>query len=313
MFRTLAIFASGLALASCTYPATSLAQDAPVAEAAAPTGPAMWKVSDEDTTIYLFGTVHFLPAGLDWYKPEIAAALGSAEEFVSEIDTSALPHVEPGAPPPPEVLAMAQRMAGMAKLPEGETLRALMNEEDRAQYETALAALNIPAVAFDGFEPWFVIINLTQVSLMREGIDPSTGVERTLDEVLAGKRRTALETAEGQFALLDALPMDSQLAMLAATVEALPNAAEGMREMIGEWMEGDADGLAALMNRELADPVLYQRLLTDRNAAWAVWIDERMDEPGTVFMAVGAGHLAGDDSVQAQLATYGIAVERVQY
>lgn len=40
-------------------------------------------------------------------------------------------------------------------------------------------------------------------------------------------------------------------------------------------------------------------------------IDKRLDKPGTVFVAVGAGHLAGKDSVQDQLAAYGHEAERV--
>jgi uncharacterized protein len=53
-------------------------------------------------------------------------------------------------------------------------------------------------------------------------------------------------------------------------------------------------------------------LLTNRNRAWAEWIAARLDKPGVVFMAVGAGHLAGEQSVQAQLAARGIASSRVQ-
>ena len=81
--------------------------------------------------------------------------------------------------------------------------------------------------------------------------------------------------------------------------------------MVAEWMKGDADALATLLNEELDDPVLYKRLLTDRNAHWAQWIDQRLDRPGTVFVAVGAGHLAGQNSVQAQLRKRGIKARRL--
>ena len=60
-----------------------------------------------------------------------------------------------------------------------------------------------------------------------------------------------------------------------------------------------------------AAPVLYKRLLTDRNTRWAKWIDGRLKQPGTVFVAVGAGHLAGRDSVQAQLRKRGIKARRL--
>ena len=61
-----------------------------------------------------------------------------------------------------------------------------------------------------------------------------------------------------------------------------------------------------------ADPVLANRLLYARNANWAVWIDERLDSPGTIFMAVGAGHMAGNQKLQDKLAERGIKMMRIQ-
>jgi uncharacterized protein YbaP (TraB family) len=58
-------------------------------------------------------------------------------------------------------------------------------------------------------------------------------------------------------------------------------------------------------------PETYKRLFSDRNAAWAEWIGKRLQQPGTVFVAVGTGHLVGDDSVQAQLASAGIRSARI--
>jgi len=52
-------------------------------------------------------------------------------------------------------------------------------------------------------------------------------------------------------------------------------------------------------------------LLTERNRRWAAWIKARMAKPGTVFLAVGAGHLAGSDSVVADLGKAGLTAERV--
>ena len=107
------------------------------------------------------------------------------------------------------------------------------------------------------------------------------------------------------------MPMDAQLTFLDKAVEAMPKAKVSLDAMVAEWIEGDADALAALLNAELDDPVLYQRLLRQRNANWAGWIEQRLQQPGTVFIAVGAGHLAGQDSVQRQLKRRGLKVERI--
>ncbi len=305
MFHKLALTASAFALAFAASPA--LADDH-----AEPTGPALWEVSDEDTTVYLFGTVHFLPEGVEWYTPTIEQALTGSDQFVTEIDTSAIPEMVPGETPSPEMMAIAQMQMQLAQLTTGGTLRELMDEEDRAEYEEALTGFGVPAAALDGFEPWFAFMTMTQLALMQQGFDPNAGVERQLDMRVEGKDRAAFETIEQQFTMLDSLPMESQLNLLDETVEGLPEMGEGFQRMVDEWMAGDADGLASMLNEELKDAAVYDALLTSRNANWAEWIDARMDEPGTVFIAVGAGHLAGNGSVQEMLAERGFTAERVQ-
>ncbi|MFB0611464.1 TraB/GumN family protein [Aurantiacibacter poecillastricola] len=305
MFRKRILAASTLALALAATPAHADNHEGEV------TGPAMWQVSDEDTTVYLFGTVHFLPEGVDWFTPVIEEALARSYEFVTEIDTSAIPEVVPGETPPPELMAIAQMQMQMAQLTVGSTLREMMSEEDREQYEAAMTEFGLPPAAFDGFEPWFAFMNLSQLALVQQGLDPSAGVERTLDRMVEGKERDALETIEQQIGFLDGLPMDAQVTLLDETVEGLPRMGESLQRMVDEWMAGDADGLARIMNEEMTSEVLYEALLTRRNADWAEWIETRMDEPGTVFIAVGAGHLAGEGSVQEMLAERGLTAERV--
>jgi uncharacterized protein len=84
--------------------------------------------------------------------------------------------------------------------------------------------------------------------------------------------------------------------------------------MVADWANGNPDALAREMNDSLKDsPEVAKTLLVDRNKRWAGWIEQRLQQPGTVFIAVGAGHLAGPDSVQSQLLKDGIKATRVKY
>jgi len=273
--------------------------DAAPASAEAPyAGPALWEVSDKDTRIYLFGTVHALPKDKQWFFGPVARAYDGSDELVTEIAMG-------------DVAGDASAIADRALLPEGQALRELMNGADRAQFEEALVSLGLPVDAMDRFEPWYAAMTLSLLPVMRAGYDPQTGAEASLTTQAGGKKRDALETVEQQIELFDGLPLQAQLAFLDETVESVPKAASTLDAMVAKWLVGDADALAALLNTELDDPVLYKRLLTDRNAAWAQWIGKRMQQPGTVFVAVGAGHLAGKGSVQDQLKKRGFRVRRV--
>ena len=307
MLKKLSLAASALAMATA---APAAAQDA--------SGPALWRVADEDTTIYLFGTVHVLPQDVEWLQPTVRNALAESDQYVSEIDTSEIPDFDPtsGEAPPPEIIAIAQMTMQLAALEGEESLRDLMTEDDRAQYEAAMADLGLPVNAFDQFEPWFASINMMQMAMMKAGYDPNDGVEMVLDTMVEGKDRVAFETVEQQMGFFDSMPLQSQLDFLDQGIEEWNDMddVEGVfQQMVDEWVAGDADGLAEIVNEQMEDPLVYDILLTQRNSAWAAWLDDRMDQPGTVFVAVGAGHLGGENSVQDFLAERGLTVERVEY
>lgn len=261
-------------------------------------GPALWQVADEDTTIYLFGTVHALPAEAQWFDGRVERAFAAADELVTEIDLT-------------DAASSAASLSAAGMLPEGQSLRAMMAPDDRRQYEDALVTLGLPVEALDRMEPWLAAMTLSLLPLLRDGYQTESGVEMALGERAEGKARTGLETIADQVALFDALPMPAQLTFLDQTVEQLPRASTTLGAMVAEWLEGDADALAALMNAEMTDPALRERLLTERNARWAQWLEQRLAAPGTVFVAVGAGHLAGPDSVQEQLRDRGLEVQRI--
>ncbi|MCA0977587.1 TraB/GumN family protein [Qipengyuania flava] len=291
-----------LALGGC---ATAGAQDTETVTATASvpsSGPALWKVADEDTIIYLFGTVHVLPTDVEWYDEDIAAALESADTLVTEIPADAMS--DP---------ALQGAIMQKAMLPEGQTLRAMLSDEDRAVYETALGKVGLPPQAFDRFEPWFAGMTLSVLPLVQKGYDPESGVEKVVEAAAAKTaRRAALETVGQQIDFFDTLPVDSQTEFLMALARDMDGMVAMMDEMVAEWLEGDADGLAEIMNRTMTDPAVAAALLYNRNERWAEWIDERLDQPGAVFVAVGAGHLAGQKSVQEYLRSRDIEVTRVQ-
>lgn len=296
-FKTLlAAAALSLGLSTTAIAQESAGTDSTLAHAQP--GPALWQVADEDTTIYLFGTVHVLPDDVAWFDSRIASAFAASDELVFEVDMD-------------DTAAMQQVLTQKAALDGEQTLRELMTEENRAQYEEALAGFGVPAPALDKLEPWMAAMTLSVLPLVASGYNTDAGVETALNTRAEGKTKRSLETIEEQIALFDTLPIEAQLTYLDETVEAIPETPARIDRMVGRWLAGDAVTLAEIMNEEVEDSALYRRLLTDRNAKWAEWIEQRLESDGTVFVAVGAGHLAGRGSVQEMLEERGLEVTRV--
>jgi len=291
--------AVSLLLTGCAHAGTgALASDTPPPGAVP--GPGLWKVADADTTIYLFGTVHALPKDKTWLDPRIERAFDSSGELVTEIDVA-------------DLTDSAKAVADKGVLPAGQTLRGMMTPEQRQKYEAALVSLGLPVAALDKYQPWFAAMTLSLLPLLHTGYETQSGVELALTgrPAKTPRKHEGLETVQDQVALFANLPPEAQLAFLEQTIEAIPKASTSLDEMVAEWQQGHADKLADLLNAELTDNTLRERLLTERNARWAQWIKHRLDQPGTVFVAVGAGHLAGRGSVQDQLASLGLKVQRI--
>lgn len=269
-----------------------------VAPEGAIAGPALWQVSDEDTTIYLFGTVHILPDDVNWFDARIESAFNSSDDLVFEVDTS-------------DAASAAQGILAKAMLSDGQTLRGLMTEENRTEFEEALTGLGLPPAGFDPLEPWLAAMTLSVMPLQAAGYNTESGVEMSLTTRAGDKTLDALETIDEQIDLFDGMPMKMQLDYLDATIESLPEVASSIDALVAEWVEGDAAALGEMMNADMEDEELYNRLLINRNANWVGWIGNRLEQPGTVFIAVGAGHLAGKGSVQEQLETSGLTVTRI--
>lgn len=308
LFRLIAAQVAALLivlLASLSVTASAKPTARPVARAAAPVvplaRPALWKVQDADTTIYLFGTIHLLPKGLRWFAGPIETAFTTSDEFVSEIAES-----DP---------AQVQRvMIEKAFLPPDQTLRGLLTASEKAALEKALTGNKLPLNAVDRFEPWYAGVYLSTVPLLSAGYAAENGVEATLEARSKGlgQRRVGLETIEYQLGLFDTLPAQVQRRYLAEIAKHSPTIRAQLTAMVEEWKRGNAKKLAELMNADEDDPQMVEVLLTGRNRAWAQWIKARMDRPGKVFLAVGTGHLAGKDSVLEQLTALGYTVTRLQ-
>lgn len=297
---------AGAALTLALHPAALFAQAqqaAPAPVQSVDADPALWVVRDDDTTIYLLGTIHVLKPGLNWFDEAVRTAFDSSDEVVLEMVM-------------PDVQKMQGLIQSMAINPTGPTLTDKLPADKRDAYARAVTGVGLPANAFDRFDPWFASTNLGLLPLLKLGYDPAQGVEQRITAAAqaAGKPVKGLETAEEQLGFFDKLPEAAQVGMLVSTVDQMDEFPQMVDTMVTSWSRGDPDRLATLMNDSLRDtPEVAKALLNDRNERWASWIEKRMAQPGVVFMAVGAGHLAGPDSVQAKLARLKIAATRVDY
>ena len=282
----------------------SLAIAPTAAEARTSRGPALWQVSDKDTTVYLFGTIHLLPRDSRWRTPKFDQAVSKSQSLVLEtlIDASN-----------PQKLAGVMAALGFSSgLP---PIASRVDAAKRPQLEAAIAKTKIPREMFDRMESWAAAFTLVGVQFQTLGVEGEQGVEAVLRKSFAesGKQVGELETNREQLSFFDRLPESAQRQLLEGAIDNPAAVRLQFDGMLKSWLTGDVDAIGKTFNRDLqSSPELKAALLTRRNYNWSQWIERRMAQPGTVMVAVGAGHLAGDDSVQRYLQSRGYKVKRLQ-
>lgn len=306
--RTLLGAALGLGLAAAVVlgPARALAQAAPapaprVVPQSQGTGPALWVVRDADSTLYLFGTVHVLRPTTAWGSARVDAAFASADQIWFEISN-------------PDDQAAIIPLIQQHGLSPDRQLSHLITTGQLNLLDSAARSINSNAVQMDVFRPWLAALTLSVAPLTRAGYDPQSGVELTLKARAdaAGKPIHGFETIDKQVRILAAMPESEQLAFLGSTLESWEDATVELDRMVEAWAAGDVATLEAVSVDDMRSesPGLYQALLVQRNTDWAGQIQTLLEGSGTVFIAVGAAHLAGDDSVQEILEDRGLTVTR---
>ena len=264
--------------------------------------PALWVVKDADTTIYLFGTVHLLPNDTAWHYPALDQAMADSQTLYIELtdDDQA------------NMMALVLRYG----LDTAHPLSSLLNHAEQLRLSIAANKAGVPGgmQALNVMRPWLAALTLATAPLLKAGLDPEHGVDKQLKAQMSGtgKQVLGLETAEQQIRFLADMPQSVELAFLRSTMRSVGKGSIELTGLIDAWKNGDVATIARLEDEDMrqTEPKLYQRLLVQRNQVWAKKIAAMLQQPGTIFIAVGAAHLAGPDSVQAQLRKLGVEAAR---
>jgi uncharacterized protein len=263
--------------------------------------PPVWVAHAGATTIVLFGSIHLLPAGLDWRPPELDAALARSDEIWFELPIDAATNDE-----------AAQLSIVRGALPKGRSLIAMMTPDQAKQLVDAGVSLNCAPDALDRMQPWMADLTLSIAEDARSGASASDGVEGQIQALTPPtSRRRAFETASQQIGFLAGAPVKDQIASLNWTVAEIQKDPTSYQRAVDEWMSGDLAGLQRDALDPLRDvsPTLFARLIDSRNRHWASVLEARLKQPGSVVVVVGVGHLIGPGGLPALLRAKGYRVD----
>jgi uncharacterized protein YbaP (TraB family) len=258
----------------------------------------LWRIQGRHNTVYLLGSIHVL-RDRDYPLPAaMMDAYAKSKAVVMEIDLNEI-----------DSQGMQQEMLEAATLPEGKTLEGILGESRYARAKSLAAQVGVDLATFDQFAPWFVAEAVSQLQLMQLGFAPTSGVEMYfLDRARTDDKATGgLETAHDQIALFESMSEERQADYLVSSLEEAKSLPSEVDAMVSAWRRGDTDWFSSQLEKEFGrDPRLFQSVLAARNRKWIPKIEALLNDDKNYLVIVGAGHLAGHDSVIELLKRDGI-------
>lgn len=268
---------------------------------AASADPALWVLRDADSTIYLFGTIHAMKPTVSWRNAKIDQAFAASSELWVE---------ETGD----DDQALMGRLVAAYGLDPQHPISAKLTPPQRARFAKASQVMGLNLMTMEQLRPWLAAITLTSASLVKAGYDPDKGIDHSLEQAAkaAGKPIKSFETPEQQIQIFANLMPQEELMLLTQILEEVDQGPAYFAKLSSAWLRGDTATLDQELSADMRDqsPALYKAVFLDRNVNFTKHIEEMMAGKGTAFIAVGAAHLIGQDSVINMLDRDGYKAER---
>lgn len=274
-----------------------------LAHGSAQAAPAMWKVSDEDSSVWLFGSVHMLPPDTQWRTPHFEKVLAKADRVYFETDIS-----------PESQVAITTRTFELGFNQDGRLLSDVIGPDMTARLREAASDYGQPVAMLLTMRPWMAANTLSLGAIMEMNYDPLLGVETVVSGQVPVERRGFLETVDQQLDFLAGGDDAEQIAMLEATLDTLDMIETDLNAMVASWLAGEPEALGELFLTQTGgyDQATLERLIDTRNHDWVQQIEAMLANNENNLLIVGAAHLAGEVSVVRLLEDAGFTSERVQ-
>ena len=211
--------------------------------------------------------------------------------------------------------AIQNRLMGAALLPADASLEDVLAPGLYAETAEAARAYGIDVRLFSRFEPWFVATMLMSFGLSNLGYEPQYGIEQHLLKMAKrdGKEVLGVEALDAQVAVFASLSDRDQTEFLEQTLAELDRDGDAMTNLVRAWRNGELESLQADLMQDFEEfPGLYDRLVVDRNTAWAEALETFATHDTVYGVVVGALHLVGDDSVLEMLRDRGFTISRLE-
>jgi len=267
----------------------------------------LWKVTGSRGVVYLLGTIHAAKADFYPLPSIIEDSFEKADTLIEEIDISE----------PAEAARVQQGLMENGDYPNGDTITNHLSEVTRSHLEAYAKKGGLPEQAIAHMRPWLVSMLVELREMKQMGFDPSYGLDQHFlkEARQSHKQISALEDVGSQVKLLSSLSEEFQDRLLLSSLVDMEKSQDVLDFLTRAWQSGDAAAMQELITSSVRDypqlKPLMTKLFDDRNTAMTAKIERFLHTPKSYFVAIGAGHLVGDQGILSQLRRKNFRVEQL--
>ncbi|HYV93977.1 MAG TPA: TraB/GumN family protein [Chitinophagales bacterium] len=258
----------------------------------------LWRITGKksEPPSYLYGTMH------------------SADPRVFHFADSVLPVFEKCKAFAMEVVVDENSQAIMLEnifMENGSTLKSLLTQ---GQYDSvqwfAMKNAGLAISFIDKMKPLYVAMMLEMLSgddSLLTNPDPFLDQYFENEATTQRKKVMGIETVEEQMGIFDIMTYRDQAQLLMKSLREYSADTTAFEQMVHYYLSNDLHNMMSFENDFSLPDSLYNALITNRNLKMATRIDTMIQRQST-FIAVGAGHLGGDQGLVSLLREKGYTV-----
>lgn len=254
----------------------------------------LWEVEKGNTKVYLFGSIHSMKKEVYPLNPAIEQAYEKSDILVVEVNITKL-----------DAGSVQKLILENGSFKGKKTLQSVLPEEYYKKLSAEFAESGMMTIEMlNKFKPWFVLINLESMRLLKLGVDPKFGIDmHFMNKAKENKEIIELETADFQLKLLSGFDDEVQLNLLKESIDNPEETVEMIDELIAAWQAGDEETIEEMIVNKVKNlPELkdfYEKMFTERNVTMTEKIEEflQSQEGKTYFIVIGSGHYVGEDGI----------------
>lgn len=262
----------------------------------------LWEITGKDLKkpSYVFGTMHLLCANDAKLSNNLQSVITNADEIYFEIDMD----------------DFGQLMGGLAAgtMKHDTTLPQLYTPEEYERVKTFFDnhGMGMQLQLLGKMQPMLVSALVYQAMLP---CAQSDGMELSIMQLAHTKKKEikGLETIAFQASVLENIPYEKQAKELLQSIDSVEMAAKETEEMIKLYKEQDVEKLLefSLKSEGGSTSEIQDVMIDKRNKNWADQFDG-ITKDKQVLIAVGAGHLGGENGLLNLLKAKGYTVRAIK-